>query len=323
MPITQRRCSTCRHFQPAPLWRKGWCRNPLLYAAHQNHLVDERELDCDRQFGDYWEAIDSADGLVSPERVEAVDSPAEPPIAPVTSAAPPLTRSEPPVRVRPMAEALIDDNEVEPAPPLAASARVSTAAPRSSPRGLAAFGQRPDLMRLALPLGLIALLLVGYVAWVGWLSRTAAITPTQVASNTGGAGPVATQPAVAVTIVPEPVPTKPVSPPPTTVISTSVPVVAPTPAPASGSAPPPPAPPASATGLRPGGAAVVDTSPANDRLRLRREPGRNGVEVRLINHGQRLTVLDGPREVDGLSWWRVQYGSDTGWVAGSFIKAVA
>src|SRR5438477_3641624 len=52
-----RKCSTCRHYQPSPLWRKGWCRNPLLYDRNTNHLVEADSLACNRTFIDYWEPI--------------------------------------------------------------------------------------------------------------------------------------------------------------------------------------------------------------------------------------------------------------------------
>lgn len=51
----ERKCGTCKYFEPAPLWRKGWCRHPLLYAPHQSHLVSEDDLDCDRGMTNYWE----------------------------------------------------------------------------------------------------------------------------------------------------------------------------------------------------------------------------------------------------------------------------
>lgn len=56
--MTIRKCSTCKHYEPAPIWRKGWCRNPLLYSPQQSHLVGEDDLDCDRGMGNYWEPID-------------------------------------------------------------------------------------------------------------------------------------------------------------------------------------------------------------------------------------------------------------------------
>ena len=58
-PMTVRKCSTCKHYEPAPIWRKGWCRNPLLYSPQQSHLVGEDDLDCDRGMGNYWEPLDA------------------------------------------------------------------------------------------------------------------------------------------------------------------------------------------------------------------------------------------------------------------------
>src|SRR6188472_2344782 len=52
-----RKCSTCKHYQPSPLWRKGWCRNPLLYDRNTNHLVEADSLACNRTFIDYWEPM--------------------------------------------------------------------------------------------------------------------------------------------------------------------------------------------------------------------------------------------------------------------------
>lgn len=56
----ERKCSTCKHYQPSPLWRKGWCRNPLLYDRNTNHLVEADTLACNRTFIDYWEPVDSS-----------------------------------------------------------------------------------------------------------------------------------------------------------------------------------------------------------------------------------------------------------------------
>src|SRR5437667_260869 len=62
-----RKCSTCRHYQPSPLWRKGWCRNPLLYDRNTNHLVEADSLACNRTFIDYWEPITGPMQQVGPQ----------------------------------------------------------------------------------------------------------------------------------------------------------------------------------------------------------------------------------------------------------------
>ena len=62
----ERKCSTCKHYQPSPLWRKGWCRNPLLYDRNTNHLVEADSLSCNRTFIDYWEPIEGPAPEVGP-----------------------------------------------------------------------------------------------------------------------------------------------------------------------------------------------------------------------------------------------------------------
>ena len=64
--MTVRKCSTCKHYEPAPIWRKGWCRNPLLYSPQQSHLVGEEDLDCDRGMGNYWEPLDGSAAAAEP-----------------------------------------------------------------------------------------------------------------------------------------------------------------------------------------------------------------------------------------------------------------
>lgn len=63
--MTGRKCGTCKHFEPAPLWRKGWCRNPLLFSPQQSHLVNDEDLDCERGMGNYWEVADSSRAVES------------------------------------------------------------------------------------------------------------------------------------------------------------------------------------------------------------------------------------------------------------------
>ena len=62
-----RKCSTCRHYQPSPLWRKGWCRNPLLYDRNTNHLVEADSLACNRTFIDYWEPLTGDQAPAGPQ----------------------------------------------------------------------------------------------------------------------------------------------------------------------------------------------------------------------------------------------------------------
>lgn len=58
--MTARICQTCKHYEPSAVWRRGWCRNPRLYAPQQSQLVEQDSLDCSRGLGSAWEAADSA-----------------------------------------------------------------------------------------------------------------------------------------------------------------------------------------------------------------------------------------------------------------------
>src|SRR5687768_17583668 len=61
--MSGRKCGNCRHYEPSPIWRSGWCRNPRLYGPQESHLVRQEELACAHRIGNYWEAAeDDVDG---------------------------------------------------------------------------------------------------------------------------------------------------------------------------------------------------------------------------------------------------------------------
>ena len=53
--LGERSCGSCKHFEPSTEWRRGWCRNTLLFAPSQSHIVQSEELDCSRGAKDFWE----------------------------------------------------------------------------------------------------------------------------------------------------------------------------------------------------------------------------------------------------------------------------
>lgn len=63
---------------------------------------------------------------------------------------------------------------------------------------------------------------------------------------------------------------------------------------------------------------VVGTDGA--ALRARVEPSRGAAVTARFPEGTRLIVLDGPRENDGLVWWRVQGDIGEGWCAADFLS---
>ena len=79
------------------------------------------------------------------------------------------------------------------------------------------------------------------------------------------------------------------------------------------------APTATPAGLFVGGEAVVTGT--NSALRLRSDPGLQSTTLKTIGDGTRLRILEGPREADGLRWWRLQDDSDgaQGWAAETYL----
>lgn len=129
-----RKCGNCRFYEPAPLYRKGWCRNTKLYPPHANHLVDANTIDCEGGFRSriYWEPL--ATGQVAPPLASDEQRPITnsniTPIKPITGPIKPITGPAKPIG----APARYADNDVfgarnsEPTadayqPPLAASDR--------------------------------------------------------------------------------------------------------------------------------------------------------------------------------------------------------
>jgi hypothetical protein len=86
---------------------------------------------------------------------------------------------------------------------------------------------------------------------------------------------------------------------------------------------PTPAPTATPEGLFAGREAIV--SGTGSALRLRSDPGLQSTTLKTVADGTRLKVLEGPREADGLRWWRLQDQSDgaEGWAAETYLTPAA
>jgi hypothetical protein len=67
------------------------------------------------------------------------------------------------------------------------------------------------------------------------------------------------------------------------------------------------------------GTVVVITDTGNANLRGRALPSLEGSVVVRFAPGSRLTVIDGPREADGLRWWRVLGDAGEGWCVADFL----
>ena len=79
------------------------------------------------------------------------------------------------------------------------------------------------------------------------------------------------------------------------------------------------APTATPAGLFIGGDAIV--SGTGSALRLRSDPGLQSTTLKTVTDGTRLMILEGPREADGLRWWRLHDPSDgaEGWAAETYL----
>lgn len=73
------------------------------------------------------------------------------------------------------------------------------------------------------------------------------------------------------------------------------------------------------------GAYIEITGTGGDGLRLRTEPGLNS-EVRLLgSESEVFAVRDGPRDVDGYTWWYLEGLADAtrrGWAVSNYLRIV-
>lgn len=89
--------------------------------------------------------------------------------------------------------------------------------------------------------------------------------------------------------------------------------------------PPPtftPAPPSPTPGLAPGVTAEVgDTGGLG--LVMHIDPGLNTAVIRVLQDGERVVIIAGPQQANGMTWWQVRdSGGQEGWVAASFLQQV-
>ena len=124
-------------------------------------------------------------------------------------------------------------------------------------------------------------IVVAFVAWVG--------------SGAPGQASTARPAAIVVTVTPSPV------------VPTSTPTPVPSPSPTPNI-------------LIVGGYAQVSGT-QGDALRLRSDPGLQTTTLKTIPEGTRLLILDGPRDADNITWWRLRDPADSaeGWAAELYL----
>lgn len=291
------KCSTCKHYQPAPMWKKGWCRNPLLYSPQQSHLVGEDDLDCNRGMGSYWEPLDAA----APDDPGRFTPPPPRGIAP----APPPTQAQGARRNTPSrtgVEPIVvrrTDEEAVARPRSRPAARGAEPLRSAEPEGYASTPQEHyswgDYLRRSYPVIGVILLLGAFWVWSArQLAGGPAPTPT-VAAPSPSAEP---SPAAPVVVITPPAPAAP---------------------PAGGFPAPTPTLPAPPPGvIAPGARVVVATSGAGANIRA--NPTTNAAVVTAQDDGVVLTITGPSQDADGFTWWPVQGDGFKGWVAGALIK---
>lgn len=338
-----RKCSTCRHYQPSPLWRKGWCRNPLLYDRNTNHLVEADSLACNRTFIDYWEPVTGPTQPVGPSArsprpriapsipVETMDAqgrravttgntPAGGVAAYVPETDAPLTdaymggnRDVPKLAiVTPDYQPEVEEKPEDARRPHTPSSKVTRQIPQiAGPEALAPLEE--DQFAKTAAQRIEAARRAARPSFLSTMTGRivlAALVLLLVAA--GGAGFLIMKNR-ANTAAPIVMPTAlPTQPPPTptgfgdataTPVPTNTPVL----------------PPAGTIGVN----GWVQTTAS---LNVRDNPSTAGKRVIVLSPGTKAHVIDGPKSANGLTWWKIdrfdpKNPAATGWCAGSFLKA--
>ncbi len=306
--MTERKCGTCKYYEPAPIWRKGWCRNPLLYAPHQSHLVSEDDLDCDRGMGNYWEPADEpVQALLEGGQAMAIRS--EP--AAEKSVVLPLRLSDELGRGTAKRQGGFMDqytgsgssrdpepeDEYQHVPPF--TSRPSGTGPFGSERQFTYQTDErywTDYIRIAAPvLGVI--LMLG-LAWF-WISSLLADRGASQPTPEAGSLP---------TVLTGPTPTTEVTPAGPIIITTVSPSTTPAATQPSGTVGP--------------GATVIVANTDGAGVNLRAAPSTSADIVQTLPEGTELTVVGESISAEGYVWWPVKSGNLSGYVVADYLQPV-
>lgn len=315
--MTGRKCGSCKHYEPAPIWRKGWCRNPLLYSPQQSHLVGEEDLDCERGMGNYWETSQHSGPLpYIPLHPVAVSSDPLPPAlstgggygrAMTTSGGQPIF----PVSGSSGYPGDPIDDEVPP------PADRRAAEPRGRERQLDYYSEErywTDYVRIGLPiLGVILILLVALLWIIPFFND-------DDGDDTLGAGgtPTTTLPVI-----------QPSETATTQASGTQTPRITLTTQP--GTTPPPSGgePTATTAGDSPAtggeiynGATVAVANTGGTGVNMRATASVDGEIVNVVLDGTELTVIGEPEEADGFLWWPVEGEAGSGYIVEDYLVLI-
>jgi hypothetical protein len=147
------------------------------------------------------------------------------------------------------------------------------------------------------------------LAWYEWLMLFGVIVAAGLFCVLGGQAMLKARPGSAAVVI---------APTATRVLATRTPAVTPTP-----TITPTPQPTLTPTpGVIGIGAfvKVVDAGPQG--LSFRKDPGLQGQRLKYLPEGTVLRIIDGPTNVDGLKWWKMQLATDAndiGWAAADYL----
>jgi len=307
-----RKCGNCRYFEPAPLWRKGWCRNPRLYDRRANHLVDAATIDCEQVFRAriYWEPVPTPQPIE--QEVVSVGSYAEP----GTADGGERSRSNSDGVLRSAANRpLITRREKSAATPnLVAKASVA----RKWLRDNIPYYDRVDgpisrlNLKVWLPWAVIFVLLLVVLINLGGnkTPNVADSTPATVSSSTAAVTSVAKNGSPAATTS-SAAGASSGAKQPTATLSTALPTAT--------------AIPASPTALSKTLAKVVGTDKKG--VRMRKDPHVTTATeatnvVVTIPEGAEVEITGAFKSAEGIEWWPISYKGQNGWVARDYLQKV-
>lgn len=308
--MSVRKCSTCKHYEPAPIWRKGWCRNPLLYSPQQSHLVGEDDLDCDRGMGNYWEPLDASDQSIDPgatQEVATLGRPLrpEPDLGPTVA---PLVLSP---AVAGTAQARDprggdvsqfsgpgrpsgagDDEDLTRSPSYGADATGPVGGPSGTDHQFTYYSEErywTDYLRIAAPVLGVILLLGLLWFWIGNLIGKPSTPPTS--ANNGAPALITSTPATAAAVAtPRPL---------TTTTGQGTP----------------------AAGTIGVGSKVLVANTGGAGLRMHSTPSTSGSVVATLPDGTQLSVTGASVQANGYTWWPVKSATQSGYVVSQYLKA--
>lgn len=329
-------CGSCRHYDPAPTWRKGWCRNSSLFSPRQSHLVQDDELDCSRGSEDFWEPRrDQPEPRSEIAGQTNVKFPKRSPLRLFAPARPEVALAG--VGGTTMFASDSDDDGYDPPPrrERVRSEPLSGSGELRGPRGTSGTGGRQrtvqfqpeerywtEYLRIALPI-------VGLLLMIGlfWYWAQALITegddPDPAATMTPEGAPAL----IADASTPEPTNTPPVAnsgaqqPP----VPTETPATPPAGASVDDAGAEGNAQAADVEGQSPIGLAIDGPAVINDSdVRLRPNASTADEPIAMLQADTAVTIVSGPTEAEDYTWWQISVDDtgETGWVAENFLDPV-